>query len=83
MNLTESIKIVTATNERLFRCVTAEQVNGVFEGLNIADPADKVGLLHLAMGIKNSCQTPDGLTPEQEYEDELKFFIEGSWRLLI
>ena len=85
MNLTESIKLSTDISQQLFPCVSKEGIEDVFRSFSISDIPDKIGLMRLCMGVKNYSYSPsnDDLTPEQQYEDELLIFLDGSWRFLI
>jgi hypothetical protein len=69
----------------LFLCVSRDDIEKVFETSKINNIPDKIGLLQLCMGVKNFSPSPaeEPLTPEQQYEDILLIFLEGSWRFLI
>ena len=73
-----------AADSGLKFCTTKEQIEDLFAKSGIRDPEDKVFLLQKSMGVISafSAPSPVNLTPEQEYEDELAIFLEGSWRLL-
>jgi len=85
MNLTEIIRMSTEISQKLFLCVTREGIEDVFRSYNISDIPDKIGLLRLCMGVKNYSPSPSAetLTLEQQYDDELLIFLEGSWRFLV
>jgi len=85
MNLTETIKMSTDISQKLFLCVTKEGIEDVFRSSNISHIPDKIGLLRLCMGVKNYSSSPSTttFTPEQQYDDELLIFLDGSWRFLV
>ena len=83
MNLSEGIKLSTEVSQRLFLCQSKAEVEQVFSEFKISHVPDKIGLLKLSMGAKHFSSSPDNLTPEQRYEDELLIFLEGSWRFLV
>ena len=83
MNLSEGIKLSTEVSRRLFLCQSKTEVEQVFSEFKISHAPDKIGLLKLSMGVQNFSSAPDSLTPEQQYEDELLIFLEGSWRFLV
>jgi len=85
MNLTETIKLSTDISQKLFLCVTKEGIEEVFRASNISHIPDKIGLLRLCMGVKNYSPSSSSttLTPEQQYDDELLVFLDGSWRFLV
>lgn len=79
--------MVTATLEaakELWFCTTKDQVMKLFEKHCISKPESKITLLRQTRQVVESFHAPtdQSLTPEQEYEDELLAFVEGSWRLL-
>jgi len=84
MNLTETIRLSNEISQQLFLCTSESKVDEVFSSFKVAKIPDKIGLLQLCMGVKNYSSSPPGnLTPEQEYQDVLLIFLEGSWRFLV
>jgi len=85
MNLTETIKMSTDISQKLFLCVTKEGIEDVFRSFDISHIPDKIGLLRLCMGVKNYSSSPSStaFTPEQQYDDDLLIFLDGSWRFLV
>jgi len=85
MNLTETIKMSTDISQKLFLCVTKEGIENVFHASGISHIPDKIGLLRLCMGVKSYSSSPSSttFTPEQQYDDELLVFLDGSWRFLV
>jgi hypothetical protein len=79
----ESLPAAMQLKGHLSSCFTEESVEGVFFKSGITDIPDKIALLRFCMGVESVSDAPqEKLTPEQEYEDELSIFIEGSWRFL-
>jgi hypothetical protein len=83
MNVSELIALSTEVSQKLFLCNSKDEVNSVFDTKGIINIPDRIGLLKYCMGVKNISQSPEELTPEQEYEDELLIFLDGTWRFLI
>jgi len=85
MNISDAIKLSNEVSPQLFLCSSKNEIENVFKAAKIDNTMDKIGLLQLCMGIKYSTPSPtnDELTPEQQYEDMLLIFLEGSWRFLI
>jgi hypothetical protein len=84
-NLTEIIKLSTEISQQLFTCVSKDEIEKVFSTNRISKIPDKIGLLRLCMGVKSYSPSPsvNELTLEQQYEDELLVFLDGSWRFLV
>jgi len=83
MTLTETIRLSNEINQQLFLCTSAEQIEDVFSSFKISEIPEKIGLLQLCMGVKNySSAPPNNLTPEQQYQDIIIVFLDGSWRFL-
>ena len=85
LNLTESIRISNKIIPQLFLCASKDDIENTFASEKITSIPDKIGLLQLCMGVKNFSNSPPDkeLTIEQQYEDVLLIFMEGSWRFLI
>jgi hypothetical protein len=79
----EMVKTTNEVSRRLFRCTVEEQVDAVFQQFNVDDFSAKKELLRTCMGVKEVYASPETLTDEQIYRDDLICFLEGSWRLLI
>jgi len=83
MTLTDTIRLSNEISQQLFSCTSEEKIEKVFHSFKISEIPDKMGLLQLCMGVKNSSSAPpNNLTPEQQYQDILLVFLEGSWRFL-
>jgi hypothetical protein len=79
----DSLPAAMQLKGRFSSCFTKESVEDVFAESCITDIPDKIALLRFSMGVESVSDAPqEKLTPEQEYEDELSIFIEGSWRFL-
>jgi hypothetical protein len=84
MNLTETIRMSNEISRQLFLCASESKIEEVFNSFKVTKIPDKIGLLQLCMGVKNySSSPPNNLTTEQEYQDILLIFLEGSWRFLV
>jgi hypothetical protein len=84
MNLTETIRLTNEISQQLFLCTSEDKVEEVFSSFKISKIPDKIGLLRLCMGVKyHSSSPPNNLTLEQQYQDELLIFLDGSWRFLV
>jgi len=84
MNLTETIRISNEISQQLFLCTSEKDVEEVFNNYKISKFQDKIGLLQICMGVKNfSLSPPNNLTLEQQYQDILLIFLDGSWRFLV
>jgi hypothetical protein len=79
----ESIKIADEAKFRLFRCVDKDSVNDVFSSYGIDDPEAKIELLRRCMQVKDVYSAPCDMSVEDVYEEDLSFFVDGSWRQLI
>lgn len=75
-------KVADITNA-LFVSTTKEQIESIFKKYEIIDPFDKIALLRKTMQVEDISNIQEEITPEEEYEDEVKIFIEASWRFLI
>jgi len=84
MNLTETIRLSNEISQELFLCTSEEKVEEVFRTFKISKISEKAGLLQLCMGVKNYSPSPAGsLTSEQQYQDILLVFLDGTWRFLV
>jgi hypothetical protein len=85
MNLSEALNLSNRISPQLFLCASRDEIEGVFKSSKIEEIDDKIGLLQVCMGVKNFSNSPttEELTREQQYEDTLLIFLEGSWRFLI
>ena len=75
-------KVADITNA-LFVSTTKEQIESIFKRYEIIAPFDKIALLRKTMQVEDISNIQEEITPEEEYEDEVKIFIEASWRFLI
>jgi len=85
MDLSKAIKLSTEVSPQLFLCSSKDEIEKVFSSFEIKNIHDKIGLLQLCMGIKNTSPSPCSkeLTLEQQYEDIVLVFLDGSWRFLL
>ena len=86
-SVANTLKSADQLNElvgRLYNCITAEQIAGIFEKYQIDTPEDKRELLHRCMDIEDYFDSPhEALSAEDEYDYAVSVFIEGSWRLMV
>jgi len=84
-DLTEILMLSTEISQQLFTCVSKEEIENVFSSNGISKIPDKIGLLRMCMGVKRYSPSPSAndLTLEQQYEDELLIFLDGTWRFLV
>jgi hypothetical protein len=85
MNFSEALMLSNKISPRLFLCNSESEIEEVFKSSEIKNTLDKIGLLQACMGIKDFSNNPEKeeLAPEQQYQDILLIFLEGSWRFLI
>jgi hypothetical protein len=84
MNLTETLRLSNEISEQLFLCTSEDKVEEVFSSFRINKIPEKIGFLQLCMGVKYySSSPPNSLTMEQQYQDVLLIFLDGSWRFLV
>jgi hypothetical protein len=80
--MTEFIQVSQTVTEKLFVCTTKDEVTDVFAKYEIKNIPDKIGLLRLCMGAKSVSASVGSITDEEEYDDELLMFLDGTWRFL-
>jgi hypothetical protein len=81
----EDIKKIGQIREKLFDCLTEDDVNGVFAGFGITDLLKKTMLLRQSMQVQEVFDAPPThkMTDEDAYNEELAFFVDGKWRELV
>jgi hypothetical protein len=67
----------------LFTSFDKDNVEDVFRKNEIDDMEDRIQLLRKCMRVIETSNAEDELSIDDEYNDELEIFIEGSWRFLI
>jgi hypothetical protein len=67
----------------LFASFDKSHVEDVFWKYEIDDIGDRIQLLRKCMRVIDTSNAEDKLSIDDEYNDELEIFIEGSWRFLI
>jgi hypothetical protein len=67
----------------LFASFDKEAVGKVFSKHGIGDKEERIKLLRKCMNVIDTSNVADTLSIDDEYNDELEIFIEGSWRFLI
>lgn len=83
MNLTEVSYKVDKIVESLSFSFEKEAVENVFSDNEIEDKAERIKLLRKCMNVIGTSNISEILSTEDEYNDELEIFAEGSWRLLV
>jgi hypothetical protein len=83
MNLTDVSYKVDNIVDDLFASFGKDHVEEVFGKYDIEDKEERVKLLRKCMRVIDTSNVTDVLTVDDEYNDELEIFVEGSWRFLI
>jgi hypothetical protein len=83
MNLTELSYKVDSIVDGLFASFDKEAVGNVFSKYEIEDKEERIKLLRKCMNVIGISNVADTLSIDDEYNDELEIFTEGSWRFLI
>jgi hypothetical protein len=82
-SIAEILKFSDEVCKKLRNCRSGIAVEEVFASYPMIETAeDKIQLLRTSMGVKNVYASPDEVSSEQEYRDDIAFFDEGSWRLM-
>jgi uncharacterized secreted protein with C-terminal beta-propeller domain len=69
--------------EALFVSMDKDQVETVFSQYEIADKAERIQLLRKCMKVIDTSNADESLSLDDEYNDELEIFLQGTWRFLI
>jgi hypothetical protein len=83
MNITEASYKVDNIVDGLFASFDKESVESVFAEYEIGDKEERIKLLRKCMNVIDTSDVAEILSVDDDYNDELKIFIEGSWRFLI
>jgi hypothetical protein len=83
MNLTDASYKVDKIVDGLFASFDKEAVGNVFSNYEIEDKEERIKLLRKCMSVIGTSNVADTLSLDDEYNDELEIFTEGSWRFLI
>jgi hypothetical protein len=83
VNLTEVSYKVDSIVDGLFASFDKEAVENVFSEHEIEDKEERIKLLRKCMNVIDTSNVAGALSIDDEYNDELEIFIEGSWRFLI
>jgi len=67
----------------LFLSLKKEQVEDVFSRNSIDDKSLRVQLLRKCMHVRDTSNTNEVLSMDDEYNDELEIFLNGIWRMFI
>ena len=81
----DDIKKIGKIKELLFVCNREKDVDAVFERFGITDFSVKTTLLRQSMQVQEAFDVSDDepLSDEDDYREELSFFIDGQWRDLV
>lgn len=85
--MSENIKIArnfAMAKERLYSCIEKNEIESIFKEYEFTDLSDKIEILRECMGVEEIFNSPGNveLSLNDEYEEEVEIFIEGTWRLL-
>jgi chromosome condensin MukBEF MukE localization factor len=70
--------------KELFYSTEKHQVEGIFTNNEIDDKAERIQLLRKCMKVIDTSNTAgESLSLEDEYNDELEIFLQGTWRFLL
>ena len=75
-------KKIAAILKRLYLCTEKSQIDELFIAENIFDYKERIELLQECMGVEYVYNTPEKITPKEEYDFECEIFEEGTWRFL-
>ena len=75
-------KKIAAIVKRLYLCTEKAQIEELFIAENIIDYKERIALMQKCMGVEDVYNTPEKITPKEEYDFECEVFEEGTWRLL-
>jgi|TergutMp193P3_1026864.scaffolds.fasta_scaffold29556_2 hypothetical protein len=67
----------------LFLSFKKEQVEDVFSRNSIDDISLRIQLLRKCMHVRDTSNTNEVLSMDDDYNDELEIFLNGTWRMLI
>jgi hypothetical protein len=84
MALTDVSYKVDKIVDDLFASFDKNSIEGVFSKYHIEeDKEERIKLLRKCMCVIDTSNVTDILSIDDEYDDELEIFLEGSWRFLI
>jgi len=83
LSLIEASEKVGNIVEDLFLSVKKEQVENIFSKNNISDKSARIKLLQKCMHVLDTSNTNEVLSLDDDYNDELEIFLDGTWRMLI
>jgi hypothetical protein len=83
MNITETSYKVDNIVDSLFASFDKDSVESVFTEHEIEDKEERIKLLRKCMNVIDTSNVTEILSVDDDYNDELEIFIEGSWRFLI
>jgi hypothetical protein len=83
MTLTDVSYKVDEIVDGLFASFDKDSVENVFSQYDIEDREERIKLLRKCMHVIDTSNVTDTLSIDDDYNDELEIFIEGSWRFLI
>ena len=66
----------------LYTCTARDEIDDVFTKNGISDSFERIQFLRKCMEIESVYETPEEVSPEDEYDFECAVFVEGTWRML-
>jgi hypothetical protein len=82
MNITEVSYKVDNIVDGLFASFDKVSVENVFAKHEIGEKEERIQLLRKCMNVIDTSNVSEILSVDDDYNDELEIFIEGSWRFL-
>jgi hypothetical protein len=83
MTLTDASYRVDNIVDDLFASFDKDSIEGIFVKNAIEEKEERIKLLRKCMHVIDTSNITGTLSIDDEYNDEVEIFIEGSWRFLI
>ena len=82
-NIIEIFENVGNIVDDLFLSFKKEEVEDVFAKNSIADRSLRIQLLRKCMHVRDTSNTNEVLSMDDDYNDELVIFLNETWRMLV
>jgi len=82
-NIIEIFENVGNIVDDLFLSIKKEEVEDVFAKNSIADKSLRIQLLRKCMHVRDTSNTNEVLSMDDDYNDELVIFLNETWRMLV
>jgi len=82
-NIIEIFENVGNIVDDLFLSFKKEEVEDVFAKNSIADRSLRIQLLRKCMHVRDTSNANEVLSMDDDYNDELEIFLNGTWRMLV